>query len=106
MLDLPPSIHLKELEVAAGLGINELHRSGGAIANAAAQPFGAGKQLRARSWIQPWRRRFLDDLLIAALNRAIPFAERDDVAQPVAEYLYFDMPRLRDIFLDEHSALA
>ena len=48
-------------------------------------------------------RRFLDHLLVAALDRAFPLAEIDDVAVFVAEHLDFDVAGIDDEFLDEDA---
>src|SRR3546814_18759421 len=52
------------------------------------------------------RRRFLDHLLVAALDRAFALAEIDDVAVLVAEHLDFDMARVFDELFDEHAVIA
>ncbi len=43
---------------------------------------------------RPGRRRFLDDLLVAALQRAVALAERDHAALAVAEDLHLDVARV------------
>ena len=43
---------------------------------------------------EPGRRRFLDDLLVAALHGAIALAQMHDVAVIVGEHLELDVPRL------------
>ena len=52
------------------------------------------------------RRGFLDDFLVTALDRAIPFAQMDDVAFVVAEDLEFDMMGILDEFLDVNAGIA
>src|SRR3546814_10923002 len=52
------------------------------------------------------RRRFLDHLLVAALDAAFAFVEIEDVAVLVAEDLDLDMARIEDEFLDEHPVVA
>src|SRR5207248_414304 len=52
------------------------------------------------------RRRFLDHLLVAALDRAFALTQIDDVAVLIAEHLDLDVPRLLDIFFDEHAVVA
>src|SRR3546814_19653191 len=52
------------------------------------------------------RRRFLDHLLVAALDRAFALAEIDDVAVLVAAHLDFDMARVFDEIFDEHAVFA
>src|SRR6185312_3009158 len=48
----------------------------------------------------------LDDLLMAALDRAFAFAEMHDVAVAVAEHLDLDVARLLDILLDKDPVVA
>ena len=55
---------------------------------------------------QPGRRRLLDDLLVAALHRAVAIEQRDDVALRVREYLHLDVPRRREIALEEQPIVA
>ena len=52
------------------------------------------------------RRRFFDELLVAALDGAIAFAQVDDVALVVAENLKFDVMRVLDEFLDVNAGIA
>ena len=52
------------------------------------------------------RRRLLDDLLVAALDRAFALAQIDDVAMLVAQHLDFDVARIDDEFLDEDAVIA
>ena len=61
---------------------------------------GAGRRIEQR------RRGFLHDLLIAALDRAFPFAEMNDIAVLVAKHLDLDVARIDDEFLDEHPIVA
>ena len=60
----------------------------------------AGRRVHAR------RRRFLDHLLVAALQRAVALEQMDDIAVLVAEHLHLDMARAGDIFLDQHAVVA
>jgi hypothetical protein len=52
---------------------------------------GVGADPFAQLRIQIGRRRQLDDLLVAPLQRAVPFEEVDDVALRVGEDLHFDV---------------
>src|SRR5690606_6782500 len=52
------------------------------------------------------RRPFLDQLLMAPLNRALTLAEVDDVAVMVAENLDLDVTRILDVLLDVDVAVA
>ena len=48
-------------------------------------------------------RRLLDELLEAALRRAVPVAEMDDAAVMIAEQLHLDVPGVLDVPLDVHA---
>ena len=47
-------------------------------------------------------RRFLEDFLVAALQRAIAFEQVDDIALGVGEDLHLDVARAEDVFLQQH----
>jgi hypothetical protein len=55
---------------------------------------------------QARRRRLLDELLVPALDRAIPFAERDDPSRPVTEELDLDVPGGYDLSLEVDAPVA
>ena len=46
------------------------------------------------------RGRLLDELLVAALDRAVALAEVDHVAVRVGEHLHLDVPRVLEVPLD------
>ena len=50
--------------------------------------------------------RFLEHLLVAALERAVALAEMDGVALAVAEHLELDVARVAEIFLDIDGVVA
>ena len=52
------------------------------------------------------RRRLLDHLLVAPLQRALALAERDHVAVRVPDHLHLDVPRARQEALEEHAVVA
>src|SRR5690606_36423295 len=52
------------------------------------------------------RRRFLDDLLVAALDAALTLVEVERVAVLIAEDLDFDVARVEDELLDEDAVVA
>lgn len=54
---------------------------------------------------QPGRRCFFDDLLVAALYRAIALAQRHDLAASITEDLYFDVPGVVDVALEKCAAV-
>ena len=62
--------------------------------------------LRARLGVQGRRGRFLQHLLVAALQRTVALAQMHDIALAVAQNLHFDMARLAEIFLDIDVVIA
>ena len=62
--------------------------------------------LAPRRLVEERRRRLLDHLLVAALDRAFALAEIDDVAVLVAEHLDLDMAGIDDELLDEDPVVA
>ena len=94
MLDLQPRVHLHEIEIAVA------HRAGTrpcrrphsrSLARGDRGGAHAARAMRRR----PPARRFLDQLLVAALHRAVALAEMDHIAVPVGEHLHLDVARAR-----------
>ena len=105
MLDLQPRVHLEEVEALVLAG-DELDRAGAVVADRLGQRDRLLAHLLARRLVEQRRRRLLDDLLVAALDRAFALAEIDDVAVLVAEHLDLDVARIDDELLDEHAVVA
>ena len=105
VLHLEPGVHLQEEEVARLVG-DELDRAGRVVVHGARERLGLLAHRRARRLVEQRARRFLDHLLMAALDRAFALAERHDVAVPVAEDLDLDVPRIADELLEEHPIVA
>src|SRR5665213_343285 len=104
MLDLQPRIHLDEIEFVilvqefdgAGAAITHLgHRLG----DDPAHPIALFRRYCRRAG-------FLQDLLVATLERAIAFAEMDRIAFAVPEDLKLDMAWVAEIFLDIDGVVA
>ena len=94
MFDLQPGVDLEEIEIVARRVIDEFDRAGGGIAYGLAKLDSRGMEARAGGVGKSGGRGFLDHLLVAALQRAIAFAEGDDAALAVAENLHFDVARV------------
>ncbi len=105
MLDLQASVHLHEIEGAV-LVSDELDGSGTDIADRLGRRDGRIAHRLAPRRIHTGRRRFLDDLLVAALDRAVALEQIDAVAMPVGENLDFDMARPRQVLLDQHMIVG
>ena len=105
MLDLQPRIHLQEIEALVLAG-DEFDRAGGIVIHGLGERDRLFAHLAAGGLVEQRRRRFLDHLLIAALDRAFALAEIDHVAVLVAEHLNFDVAGIDDEFLDENAVVA
>ncbi len=105
MLDLQPRVHLQEIEAAVLAG-DELDGAGAIVADRLGERDRLLAHCCARLGIEQRARRLLDDLLVAALDRAFALAEIDDVAVLVAQNLDFDVARIGDEFLDEDAIIA
>ncbi len=93
------------LQPAGSVG-DELDGAGAGIADG----LGGGDRRRAHARTQivghARRRRFLDHLLMAALQRAVAFVQMNRIATLVGKNLDLDVARRRDIFLDQHTIVA
>ena len=105
MLDLNARVHLHEVERSVFVE-QHLDRAGADVVDR----LRAGHRVVAHPQAQVGRhrraRRFLDQLLVAALHRAIALAEVDHVAELVAEDLELDVARPREVLLDVDVAVA
>ena len=103
MLHLHAGIHLDEEELA--VLVQKLERACAAITNLAAG-FGATfADLVALARIEQRCGRFLDDLLVAALHRAVALAQIDRVAVLVGQHLELDMARVFQEFFHVHHGV-
>ncbi len=110
VLDLQPGVHLHEPEAAllqpvCAVG-DELDGAGALVSNRAGGGDGGFAHLSAQALAHARRRRLLDHLLVAALQRAVALAQVDDIAVAVAEDLELDVARARHVFLDHHPGVA
>src|SRR5208282_4463336 len=104
MLDLQARVDLEEVELA--ILKQELDGARALITDRTREPNRGIANLRAQFLIDGDRGRFLDQLLMTALNRALAFAERDDFAVAVAEDLNLYMARLAQILLNKDASVA
>ena len=93
VLHLDARVHLEEEELLARGVDQELHRAGAAIFQPRGEAHRGLVQPRAQLRRQSGRRRLLDELLVAALHRAVALAEVHHVARAIAQHLHFDVPR-------------
>ena len=85
---------------------NELDGAGADIADRLRGLDGGLAHRGAQLGAHARRRRFLDHLLVAALQRTVALVEMDGIAVGVGKHLQLDMPRRRNIFLDQHAGVA
>ena len=106
VLDLDARIDLDEVELA-GVGIHqELDGAGAGIVRGVGDGDGVGGKLLALRGVEIGRGRALDDLLVAALDRAVALEEVDDRAVLVGEDLHLDMAGALDQLLEIDLVLA
>ena len=104
MLDLHAGVHLDEEELA--VLIEELERSGTAIADPLARGRTALADALDHAPRDARRRSLLDDLLMAPLHRTIALAEPDGVLVLVGEHLDLDVARVLEELLHVDSRVA
>ena len=106
VLDLQARVHFQEVEGAVLAG-HEFDRAGRIVVDRLGQRDSLCAHQAPRVFlVKQGRRRLLDDLLIAALDRAFALAEVNNVAVLVAQHLDFDMTRIDDELLDEDPVIA
>jgi hypothetical protein len=71
----------------------------------ASQAHRGGRDLEPQVVVER-RRRLLEHLLVAALDRAVAVEQVHDVALAVAEHLDLDVPRLLEVLLQVHLGIA
>ena len=105
VLDLEPGVDLQEGEAPVGED-EELDGAGVHVADGARRRHRGGAQLGAPLGSDDRRRALLDDLLVAALDRALALEEVHHGAVGVAEDLHLDVPGAGHVGLDEDGAVA
>ena len=106
MLDLEPRVHFKEREVFAIRIVDELDRAGRGVGDACRQSHRRGVEPCADRVGEAGGGRFLDHLLVSALERAVALAQSHDAALPVAEDLHLDMAGPRHEALEIDAGIA
>ncbi len=102
VFDLHPGVHFDEIELA--VFVEKLEGAGAAIADLAAGLGAAFADLVAQFGVESGRGRFFQHFLVAALHRAVTFAQMDRVAMFVGQNLDFDMAwRLQEFFHVDHG---
>ena len=105
VLDLQAGVHLEEVEALVAVD-EELDGAGAGVADA------RRRRDRRRAHRLPGlladegRGRLLDDLLVAALDGALPLEQVHGVAVVVGQHLDLDVPRVGDVPLGVHRVVA
>src|SRR6185503_15707565 len=105
MLDLEAGVHLEEEEGAA-VREEELARPGALVADGLRDPERRVGEAAAGRRADGRRRRLFEDLLVAALDRAVALAEMDAVAVAVEQELDLDVARSLDQPLEDEPVVA
>ena len=110
MLDLQPGVHLHEpdavrLQPVRGVG-DELDRPGPDVVHGLGRLDRGPGHGGAHGIAHARRRRLLDHLLVAALQRTVALIQMDDLAVPVAKHLHLDMARTGNIAFDQHPVVT
>ncbi len=110
MLDLQTRVHLDEVPGRIGRELaaldQELDRPRALVADGPRAGDGRLRHLRPQPGRHARRRRLLDHLLVAPLQRAVALEEMHDVAVAVAEHLHLDVARPGDDLLQQHARIA
>ena len=105
VLDLEARVHLEEVEVALRVD-DELDGAGALVADRATGGDGRVAEPGTERGVDGGRRRLLDDLLVAALDRALALEAVHQVAVRVAEDLDLDVAGRGHVALDEQRVVA
>src|SRR4051812_36279993 len=105
VLDLQPRVHLEKIE-ALVLPYDKFDGAGAVVTDSLRKRDRLRAHLPTRGGVEQRRRRLLDDLLVAALDRAFALTEMYDIAVLVAEHLDLDVTWIFDEFFDEHARIA
>ena len=101
VLDLQPGVDLQEREALLGRLVEELHRTGADVARRLDQRDGGLAQLRVLVPRQCGRTGFLDELLVASLDRTVPDTGRPNGSVLVGDDLHLDVPPALHQLLEE-----
>ncbi len=104
VLDLQARVHLQEIELATV--VQELDRPCALVCDRLRGRDGRGTHGPPRRVREPWRRRLLDHLLVASLQRAVTFVQVYGMAVRIGEHLDLDVPAALDKTLEQHAIIA
>jgi hypothetical protein len=105
VLDLEPGVHLEECGFAAAVD-QELAGPRAHVADRSRQGQGRSPEPGAEGGIDAGRRRLLEHLLVASLDRAVALAEMDAVPVAIEEDLDLDVAAALDESLQDQPVVA
>ena len=107
MLDLKPGVHFHEEELVRTVaGNDELHGARADVVDAAGGVAGRRADAGAGGGVEQRRGSLLDDLLMTALQTALPLTEMENLAMRVGEHLNLDMPGRQHKPLEKKGVVA
>ena len=99
VFDLEAGVHFEEV-VAAIFSEEEFDRANVVVIGGTGEADSGAPEAAAKVRRDGYTGALFDDLLVAALDAALPFADGDDVAEAVRDDLDFDVAHVRKILLD------
>ena len=105
MLHLDARVHFHKVELAIFVE-QKFRRTKRDVADRLGQAQGGGADAVAQRWRQSWAWRLLDQLLMAALNRAVAFAEVSIIAVFIGDDLDLDVAWLGTVAFDKTVGIA
>jgi len=105
VLHLQARVQLDEVEALVGAE-QKLERARVAVADRLRRMFDRGFHRLPRLGRDPWRRRFLDQLLVAPLNGALALPEGKHVAMRIGEHLDLHVPGRADELFDVEAGIT
>ena len=107
VLDLQPGVHLHEVEGGRIRRVrDELDRPRALVVDRLRGAHRRHAELLAQRLVDPGRRCLFENLLVASLDGAVALEEVDRPAVLVAEHLHLDVPRRRQVALDEKPVVS
>ena len=106
VLHLDPGVHLHEVEMLQVAVQQEFHSAGALVVHGPGRPDGGLAHLLPQLRCQAPGGSFFNELLVAALHRAVPVPQMDDVAVAVRQHLELDVPGPEHQLLQIHLVIA
>ncbi len=105
MFHLKPGVDLKEIKIPISID-QELDRPRILVPASSGQRHGGFAHPPAKFWRHKGRGGLFHHLLMAALQRTLPFSQIERIAGCIGQNLHLDVPRTDQIFLNEHGGIA